>query len=90
MNVAGGSGRGLRPRDGGPREHGDAGPDLLGRQPRVVQEQLLVARRMVADNPMPPALERLVLACLEKRPEARPQTAGALMAALDRLALAVD
>ena len=42
------------------------------------------------DNAVPPALERLVLACLEKRPEARPQTAGALMAALDRLALAAD
>ena len=54
----------------------------------VQQEPVPPSQR--TDNPMPPALERLVLACLEKRPEARPQTAGALMAALDRLALAVD
>jgi eukaryotic-like serine/threonine-protein kinase len=54
----------------------------------VQQEPVPPSQR--TDNPVPPALERLVLACLEKRPEARPQTAGALMATLDRLALAAD
>jgi serine/threonine-protein kinase len=53
-------------------------------------QQELVPPSQRTDNAVPPALERLVLACLEKRPEARPQTAGALMAALDRLALAAD
>ena len=34
------------------------------------------------DRPIPPQLERLVLACLEKRPEDRPPSAGALAQAL--------
>ena len=45
----------------------------------VQQEPVPPSQR--TDNAVPPALERLVLACLEKRP---------LMAALDRLALAAD
>jgi eukaryotic-like serine/threonine-protein kinase len=41
-------------------------------------------------NPIPPALEQLVLACLAKRPEDRPPNAGAVIAALDRFAYSAD
>ena len=35
------------------------------------------------ENPIPPALDRLILTCLAKNPDDRPQTAKALVAALD-------
>jgi eukaryotic-like serine/threonine-protein kinase len=44
----------------------------------------------LTDNPIPPALEQLVLACLAKRPEDRPPSAGAVIAALDRFAYSAD
>jgi serine/threonine-protein kinase len=39
-------------------------------------------------NPIPAALETIVLSCLAKAPEARPQTAAALMAQLQSVAIA--
>jgi serine/threonine-protein kinase len=54
----------------------------------VQQEPVPPSRR--TENFIPPALEQLVLSCLAKRPEARPQTAGALRAALDRFACSAD
>jgi serine/threonine-protein kinase len=54
----------------------------------VQQEPEPPSRR--TDNPIPPALERLVLACLAKRPEDRPPNAGAVIAALDRFAYSAD
>jgi serine/threonine-protein kinase len=54
----------------------------------VQQEPVPPSRR--TGNLIPPALEQLVLACLAKRPEDRPQTAGALMTALDRFAYSAD
>jgi serine/threonine-protein kinase len=54
----------------------------------VQQEPVPPSRR--TENFIPPALEQLVLSCLSKRPEARPQTAGALRAALDRFACSAD
>ena len=68
--------------------HSEPQPPIQTVLLHVQQEPVPPSQR--TDNAVPPALERLVLACLEKRPEARPQTAGALMAALDRLALAAD
>lgn len=40
---------------------------------------------MRTESPIPPDLERIVLWCLEKEPEDRPQTAGELMRALAKL-----
>jgi len=50
----------------------------------VQQEPVPPSQR--TDNAVPPELERVVLWCLAKAPEARPQSAGALMTALEPLA----
>ena len=39
-------------------------------------------------DPIPPELETIILDCLAKRPEARPQSADELMARLDAVPLA--
>jgi len=52
----------------------------------VNQEPVPPSRRSV--QPIPAELETIILDCLAKRPEARPQTADELMARLDRVPLA--
>jgi serine/threonine-protein kinase len=42
------------------------------------------------DQPIPPALERIIMNCLAKRPENRPANAVALLKALDALDLGAD
>lgn len=54
----------------------------------VQQEPVPPSQR--TGNCVPSELEQLVLRCLAKRPDARPQSAGALMAALDRFLLSAD
>ena len=54
----------------------------------VQQEPVPPSQR--TDNFIPPAFEQLVLTCIAKPPDARPQTAGALKAALDRFAYSAD
>ena len=55
--------------------------------PQLLAAQVLEAPAHVstADIAVPPALAALVMQCLEKRAETRPQTADALIAALDAL-----
>jgi eukaryotic-like serine/threonine-protein kinase len=61
------------------------GDTPMGTVLRHVQQEP-VPPSLRTDNAIPPEIERVVLWCLAKAPEARPQSAGALMAALDPLA----
>ena len=65
-------------------------PPFIGRPQAVVAAHVSALPKPLRDvNPsIPLALERVVLRCLAKTPEARYQTAGELLAAIDSLAFA--
>ena len=62
-------------------------PDELALTSKVLNEEP-PALCAVAPQPIPPALERLVMACLAKRREERPQDIAQVMEGLERVALA--